>query len=179
MSRVQTPALLVVLVGGAASQVSHHIYSLTDLMATDTLQGAGHSVTLRPPPGFYPQQQQHVVTLGPPLGFYPQQQQQQQQQLGTPRPPPQPQQPVFLPTPLPALRHSPQPQPPSAAPVNGVRKGDFKYICKYFSCYKQNDTQTLLIFSRKREVQCPQSCESQKQSEKKGWFLQFQVSWEL
>ena len=39
-----------------------------------------------------------------------------------------------------------QPQP-SAAPVNSLRKGDFKYICKYFSCYKQNKiTLDIVIF---------------------------------
>jgi len=52
-----TPASLVlVLVKVALTQVSHHIYSLTDLMATDSL-GGGHgshlyTVTVTPPPGF-------------------------------------------------------------------------------------------------------------------------------
>lgn len=52
-----TPASLVlVLAEVALSQVSHHIYSLTDLMATDSLGGGhgGHlyTVTVTPPPGF-------------------------------------------------------------------------------------------------------------------------------
>ena len=54
---LQTPASLVlVLAEVALSQVSHHIYSLTDLMATDSLGGGhgGHlyTVTVTPPPGF-------------------------------------------------------------------------------------------------------------------------------
>ena len=54
---LQTPASLVlVLAEVALTQVSHHIYSLTDLMATDSLGGGhgGHlyTVTVTPPPGF-------------------------------------------------------------------------------------------------------------------------------
>lgn len=54
---LQIPASLVLLLAEVASaQVSHHIYSLTDLMATDSLGGGhgGHlyTVTVTPPPGF-------------------------------------------------------------------------------------------------------------------------------
>ena len=54
---LQTPASLVLLLAEVAvCQVSHHIYSLTDLMATDSLGGGhgGHlyTVTVTPPPGF-------------------------------------------------------------------------------------------------------------------------------
>ena len=54
---LQTPASLVLVMAEVAlTQVSHHIYSLTDLMATDSLGGGhgGHlyTVTVTPPPGF-------------------------------------------------------------------------------------------------------------------------------
>ena len=55
---LQTPASLVLVMAEfTMSQVSHHIYSLTDLMATDTFGGGhgGHNlytVTVTPPPGF-------------------------------------------------------------------------------------------------------------------------------
>ena len=129
---LQTPASLVLLLAEVAvSQVSHHIYSLTDLMATDSLGGGhgGHlyTVTVTPPPGFlasraassgpYVTSRAVSSSSGPFVTSRPA----SSKSLVTSG---SAQQRVFLPTPLPSrVAPKPSPQQKSSKPVKS-KKGE-------------------------------------------------------
>ena len=79
--------LVFMVIELARAQVSHHIYSITDLMATDSLGGGQgndlYTITLAPPPEFLVSR---AVSKGPRMTSTSQHQR------------------VFLPTPLPSVR---------------------------------------------------------------------------
>ena len=137
---LQTPASLVLVMAEVTmSQVSHHIYSLTDLMATDTFGGGhgGHNlytVTVTPPPGFLasrsgssgPFVTSRSASGGPFVTSRP---------LVTPRPASRGDlvtsgsvhQRVFLPTPLPARLAAKSPQQ-KASKLGKSKKGKGDFI---------------------------------------------------
>ena len=79
--------LVFMVIELARAQVSHHIYSITDLMATDSLGGGQgndlYTITLAPPPEFLVSR---AVSRGPRMTSTSQHQR------------------AFLPTPLPSVR---------------------------------------------------------------------------
>ena len=133
---LQTPASLVLVMAEVAlTQVSHHIYSLTDLMATDSLGGGhgGHlyTVTVTPPPGFLAASGPFVTARsasssgGPFVTSRP----------ASRQPPVTPgsasaQHRVFLPTPLPS-RAAPKPHQQKSSKPGKSKKGTTSSVCLF------------------------------------------------